>query len=332
MTIQGTTIADLVPSEKVLGSLVDLELQEKNVLINSGLAATGPEVTAVLSGGSRKQGLPFLNALDATNVNISNDDITDDGDSGKLTADEFTVLRHEQNWAWGTSDLARMVTKYDAQGGIRAGIGQYWNTRTNMTAISSIKGVQAHIDGVLAYSGADADLLAKKAAYAVLVSGSTSTDFAASAVFKAAATAGEYQDMFDTLIVHPTQYAVFQAQESSGFLTAAQTGSKFDTYKGFKLIKTTAFGQNLVVVGRTGGLAFGQRSIEIENERLANKGNGGGADLLHSRLGFVAHVQGTNYAGAVAPSNSTLEDAASWNLAVDPAEFGFRFIKVKTPA
>lgn len=332
MTIQGTTIADLVPSEKVLGSLIDLVLKEKNPIINSGLAATSEEVTAVINGGARKQGLPFLRPLDASAVNISNDDINEDGDSGKLTADEFTVLRHEQNYSWGYADLARMVTQYAAEGGIRAGIGQYWNTRFQMTTVSSVKGVLAHIEAVLAYSGADADLLAKKAAYVGLVSGSTSTDFAATAVFKAAATAGEYQDMFDTLIVHPTQYAVFQGQESSGYLTAAQTGSKFDSYKGMKLLKSAAFGTQMVVAARSGAIAFGNRANEIEVERLANKGNGGGANLLHSRQGFVSHVQGTNYLGPVAPTNSTLENAASWDLAVDPAQFGFRFIKVKTPA
>jgi hypothetical protein len=332
MTIQGTTINDLVPSEKALGARVDLVLKEQNPIINSGLAATGPEVDAVLNGGARKQGLAYIEPLDASNVNISTDDINEQGASGKLTADEFNVLRHEQNWAWGYTDLARMVTQYDAKGGIEAGIGQYWNTRFQKTTVSSVKGVQAHIEGVLAYSGTDAALLAKKAAYAGLVSGSTSTDFSMNTVLKAAATALEYQDMFDVMIVHPTLYALFQSQETSGFLTPAQTGTKFATYKGYKLLKSVAFGETQMAIARSGAIAFGARSNEIEINRLANAGTGGGATLLHSRQGFVSHVQGTNYAGSVAPDLTALENAATWELEVAPEHFGFRFIKYKKPA
>ncbi|WP_448538533.1 hypothetical protein [Sphingobium yanoikuyae] len=332
MAIVGTTISDLVPSEKAMASRVDLLLPAKNPLINSGLAVGGPEVDAVLpETGSRKQGLAFIKPLDSSEVNISNDNIDQDGSSGKLTADEFTVVRHEHNYAWGYADLARMITAYSIEGGIAAGIAQYWNDRFQKTAIASLKGVQAHIEAVLAYSGTDEAKLAQKAEYAALVTGTNSTNWSMTNVFKSAATANEYQDMFDTMIVHPNMYAKFQSEETSGFLTPAQTGSQFATYKGYKLIKDTSFGDQLTVLARTGGLAFGARTNELENERLANKGNGGGANLLHSRQGYVCHVQGTNYAGSTAPDLATLSLAATWNLAVPAAQFGFRFIKHTKP-
>jgi hypothetical protein len=335
MAITNTTINDLVPSEKALGDLIDVVLQEKNPLVNSGLATTGPEVSAVVSGGPRKQGLPFLLPLDATNVNIGTDNITEAGDTGKLVADEFTVVRHDHNWSWGTSDLARMVTQYDAEGGINAGIGQYWLTRFEKTTVSSIKGVKAHIDAVISAGTVGtptSDQIAKKDVYAKLLAGTTSTNFAMATVFKSAATAEEYQDMFDSMIVHPTLYAQWQSEEASGFLTASQTGSQFATYKGFKLIKSTSFGETQLVVGRSGGVAFGTGFNEIEKERIANGGKGAGGNIVHSRQSFVSHVQGTNYAGPVAPTLAQLETATSWNLAIDPIDFGFRFISYKKPA
>ncbi|WP_343546577.1 hypothetical protein [Sphingobium yanoikuyae] len=335
MAIVGTTIADLVPSEKAMASRVDLLLPAKNPLINSGLAVGGPEVDAVLpETGSRKQGLAFIEPLDTTKVNISTDDITQDGESGKLTADEFSVIRHEQNFAWGYADLARMITAYGIEGGISAGISQYWNTRFQKTAVASIKGVLAHIEAVIAAGTTGtptAEQVAKKDEYLKLIAGANNTAFSMTNVFKAAATAEEYADMFDTAIVHPNQYAKWQSEESSSFLTPAQTGSQFASYRGFKLIKDTSFGEQMTVFARTGGIAFGARGNEIENERLANKGNGGGANLLHSRQGFVCHIQGTNYAGATAPTLDTLALAATWNLAVPAAQFGFRFIKHAKP-
>lgn len=334
MAITNTKISDLVGQEKVLSGLISLVLAEKNELITSGLAAHSPVVDAVANGGPRKSSIPFLLPLSTDEYNISTDDINTAGSVGKLSAAEFSVLRHDLNYAWGDADLQRLVTQYNAKVGIHAGIADYWNSIFQKIGVASVKGVQAYIEAAIA-AGADEEATEAQEELAeelsILVSGSNSTDFSMDAVYQAAATAGNYSDMFNVMIVSPARYAKFQSQEQNGFIPASKTDTRFAEYHGFTLLKSKAFGDNMTVVGRLGGLAFGRGTVEnaLEVERVANGGNGAGADILHSRESVVIHPQGTDYVGSVAPNLTALQTASNWKLAVPAEQFGFRFLKHK---
>lgn len=309
MTITNTTIADLVPSEKVLGQTVKVLMDETNALINSGIVARGPEVNAVANGGPRKASIPFLNPLATDDYNIGSDDINDAGNVGKLTADEFSVIKHVLNYGWGASDLARMVTQYDAKGGIAAGIAQYWNTIFQKIAVAAMTGALA----------ADADLTV----------GDGTDPLALDLVIDAKVTGGQYMNMFDTLIVSPVTYGKLAKANSSDFIPAAKTDIGFDIWAGLKLIVDTSFGNTSSILARSGALAFGTGSVlnPLEIERVANGGNGQGAEILHSRQAVVIHPQGFNYAATnVAPTTTVIADDASWTLAVPVEQVGFRLI------
>lgn len=334
MAFTNTKITDLVPSEKVLSGLVNLILAQKNELVTSGLAARGPEVDAVASGGPRKSSLPYLNPLATDAVNVSTDDMSVEGSVGKLTGDEYTVLRNDLNYAWATADLTRLVTQYDAKGGIQAGIADYWNAIFQKYAYASIAGVKAAVDAAIAAGvagGASADVVARGLEMATLKAGVIGTDLSMATIYNSIATSGEYADMFDTLIVSPTQYAKWQGAEANSFVPASKTETGFANYQGFKLIRSKAFGLNTTVACRMGGLAFGTGTVDnaLEIERKANAGNGAGGDILHSRQSFVVHPQGTNYLGSVAPTDTQLASAANWDVAVPIEQFGFRFITHK---
>lgn len=316
MALNNTTIQGLVPSEKALSVGVDLLLANKNVLLNSGLAARGPEVDAVAGGGPRKSSLAYINPLSTDEVNVSTDVLTDEGNIGNMTADEFTVLRHDLNYGWGFTDLQRMVTQYDAEGGVRAGIAQYWNGIYTKLLVSTLKGVKAAV-------ASNTDIVT-----------SVTGDFDMAAVYDAVAKAGDYADQYNTMIISPARFAKLQAKESNGFVPASRTNTGFADYQGFNLIKSTKVGDNDVTLARSGALAFGEGQptglVPIELERRANGGNGGGADILHSRRSVVVHPQGMEYKGVI-PGKTTdifanLEKAATWGLEVPQEMFGFRFI------
>lgn len=303
-----TMISDLVPSEKVLGATIDLLMKDANELVTSGVAASGPEVEAVAGGGPRKASIPYLDPLATDEVNIGSDNITTEGQFGKLTGDEFTVLRHDLNYGWSATDLARMVTKYDAKLGIAGGIVQYWNGIYQKLATSSLKGVQA-VNVNLTYGD-----------------GSKALDGAL--IVDATATAEMFMDQFDTLIVSPTTKA--KLRKLSSYVTAGETNLQFDTFGGYKLITSMAFGNTTSVVCRSGALAFGEGTpagmVPTEVERRANSGNGQGGDILHSRRSVVLHPQGFNWTGAVGANYAALETTANWSLEVPVEQVGFRFI------
>jgi hypothetical protein len=319
MATNSTTIQNTVGlTERVLGETVNVLLKTNNTLLNSGLAVTSPVVDAVAGGGSRVASLDFINPYPTDTVNISNDDITDDGEVIATTGGTFMAFRNDLNIGIGFTDLAAAVTKWDGKGAAPAMLADMWNTiQTNM-AISAIVGA-LKVSTALTYTGASGVGLYN-------------------AAMLAGATAGVHADEFDIMIVHPLDYAQMRIDNKIPFVPASQTQSRFDEWAGFKLIKSKAFAAGQIVMARTGALAFGTGLpvpfIETEYERLANKGNGGGADILHSRRSIVVQPQGFSWKGGVAPtvlkSGSTapaLETAANWSLVVpDIEQIGFRKI------
>jgi hypothetical protein len=299
MAITNTRITDLVPSEKLLGNTVNMLLRTENELARAGILANSPEIDAAASAmGPRKAFIPFLNPLDATVVNYSTDDITDAGDVGKLTADEFCAVRHDVNYAWGTSDLTRMVTQYEAMGGISAGLADYWMK-----------------------------ILKRQAENALLAAGSKFTFGAGTDAFSlellidAAATKGIYADRLTAIVVSPLTYAKMQKMNAgNNFVPASATDLGFAQFAGFNVIKSARVGNTDSILVGTGALAvgYGTVPVPIEIERVANGGNGGGGDILHSRQSLIVHPQGLSY-GALSGNPELMDDIADgslWTVAV----------------
>ncbi len=324
MAITSSTIQNLVGlTEKVLGDTVNVLLKDNNTLLTSGLAATSPVVDAVAGGGSRVASLPFINPYATDTVNISNDDINDDGDVINTTGGTFMALRSDLNIGLGFTDLQAAVTKWNGKGETPAMLADYWNTVYTKMGVSAIVGALKVNSGLTYTAGAGVPLY--------------------NASMLAGATAGTHADDFDILIVNPVDYANMRIDNKIAFIPGSKTESRFDEWGGFKLVKSKAFPAGTAVMARTGALAFGVGLpvpfIETEYERLANKANGGGADILHSRRSVVVQPQGFSWKGGVAPTvlknGSTapaLETAANWELIVsDIEQIGFRKI-VLTPS
>lgn len=303
MAITNTRITDLVPSEKLLGNTVNMLIQEQNELVRAGIAARSPEIDAAASAmGPRKTFIPFLHPLDASVVNYSTDDINDAGDVGKLTGDEFCAVRHDVNYAWGTADLTRMVTQYDARGGIAAGIADYWMK-----------------------------ILKRQAENALLAAGSkysfgAGTDaFSLELLIDAAATKGVYADRLTAIVVSPLTYAKMQKMNAgNNFVPASQTDLGFAQFAGYNVIKSARVGNTDSILVGAGALAlgFGNVPVPLEVERVANGGNGGGGDILHSRQSFIVHPQGLSY-GVSSGLPELMDDIADGSLWADnivPAE------------
>lgn len=309
MTNTNTTIADLVPNEKVLGATVNALLPERNAFIKSGVAVRSPIVDRIANAGTRKVSVPYIKPLDTTNVNYGTDNINTMGATGKLEAGEFAGVRHVLNYGWGTADLVTMVTQYDAKGGIQAGIADYWATIFQKIAVASLSGALA----------SDASLTV----------GTGSAALSLGLVTDAAVTGGDYMDLFDTLVVTPVTYGKLIKADQNDFIPASKTDTGFSMYAGKKLIVASGFGNTSSILCRSGALAFGTGSVlnPFEIERVANGGNGQGGDILHSRQTVVVHPQGFNFLGDISDiSLAGVADEANWEMAVELEQVPFRLI------
>lgn len=324
MALTSTTIEDLVgATERQLGATVDFLAPQTNELVQSGLTATSPVIDKVASG-PRKASVPFLAPLEVNNINVGTDNINDEGNIESMEADEFMTMRLDLNNGWGFTDVQRIVTQYDAKGGVAGMLSDWQNGVDKKLLAAALKGVRG------ATIAADTREEDPQNGIVFDVPGG----FDMGAVFAAAATAEEWSDLFKIMVVSHGRYAKMQAEEKSGFLLPSQTGSQFANYRGYTLLKTTELTDDQVINARLGAVAYGtgnpEGQVPVEYERRANSGNGHGADILHKRFSRVIHPQGLDYKGPIAKKGDNvfnlLSNAANWELKLPAAQFGFRFI------
>lgn len=304
-----TGINDLVKNAGALSPLVISKYRTENTLITSGIATTGPEVDLLMSGGSQLQGLNFVNKVDTDNYNHSSDNFDEKGATGKITAAAYMALRQDINWGWAYTDLVRMITKYDVKAGLTSAIPMYWAEVSEKIAISSLKGAIA----------SDADLTVGEGTEAFSLE-----------LLVDAATA--MQDDATNLFVSRKTKAKLQKMNISAYKEASETNLRFDRFAGYNVFVTEAFGDDVTVVAETGSLVFATGlvpgTVGMEIGRDVNAGNGGGGEILRTRLSIVTQPQGMSYKGTVKPTRANLETGTNWAVAVDDLkQLGFRAVK-----
>jgi hypothetical protein len=309
MTVQ-TRIADLVPNPGVLANIVTKTFRTNNALTSSGVAVTGPEVDLLMTGGSYIQGLNFINKVDTSIFNYSSDDFDEKGAVGKITAAGYMALRHDLNWGWAYTDLVRLVTKYDIKGGLVSAIPMFWSEVAENLAIASMRGA-----------------IAKTAA---LTTGTTATAFDLDRLIDAAATLDDPRAK-KTLFLSRKTLAKLQKLNKNAYVPAADSDFGFASFAGFGLVITEAFGDDTILVAQDGAIAFGTGVIAgttaMEIKRDADAGNGGGGEILRTRLSMVVAPQGFSYTGAAKPGVAGLAAAANWTQVATIDQVGFRAIK-----
>lgn len=311
MTIQ-TRISDLVPNPTVLANIVVKSFKVKNSLTASGVATTGPEVDLLMTGGSQIQTLNFVNKVDTTTFNYGSDDFDEKGATGKITAASYMALRHDLNWGWAYTDMVRMITKYDAKGGLVNAIPLFWSEVGENIAVASMKGVLAKVPS--------------------LVSGANTDAFDLKNIVKTSATMDDPRSR-KTLFMSNATFAKLQVGQIGTLgVQLSDTQLNVQTYAGYNVILTEAFGDQMTVVAQEGALAFsaglipGETGAEIIRD--GNAGNGQGGEILRTRLSIVAAPQGFSYTGAAKPGLAGLATAANWTQSeTDSRNIGFRAIK-----
>jgi hypothetical protein len=309
MTVQ-TRIADLVANPGVLSNLVQAKFRINNSLISSGVAVTGPEVDLLMTGGSNIQSLNFVNKVDTTAFNHSSDDFDEKGATGKITAAPYSALRIDANWGWAYTDLVKMITKYDVKGGLVSAIPMYWSEVGENMAVASMKGA-----------------LAKAT---TLTSGVVTDAFNPDAFIDAAATMDDPRAQ-KTLFVSRKTYAKLQKLQRNDFIAPSAANFNIGRFEGYNLIITEAFGDTKTVIATEGALVFASGLIPgttgMEIIRDGNAGNGGGGEILRTRLSLVPGMpQGFSYSGAIKPTLAQLATAANWTKVADDAFIGIRAV------
>lgn len=305
-----TQIADLQITPALFTGNVILRALNSNAFVQSGVATRDALLDAFLSNpnGGKVIAPRFIGPLKDDDPNISSDDPATLSVPKKITGGANKAVRQSLNQSWSSMDLTADLYGEDPIGAIEMQIGDYWQAVLNRRVIASVKGALSIADA--------ADMI-------VDVSGATGADalFSADAFIDAQATMGERASTLSAIAVHSHVYATMKKQNLIDFIPASDGRTNIATYQGLRVIQDDAM---TVVAGEPNkyysylfgagaiGLGVGAAKVPFETQRKPESGNGGGEELVYSRVEWIIHPQGFSYALDTTPTIAELEAAANW--------------------
>lgn len=159
-----TTIANMVTIPEHFSQYVVDRTTELNTFINSGIASPDARVAQLLNGspeGGRFIYLPSFNPLDGEDQVFGEDDVELGGIDTKEAKATLIMRQH----AWGSTDLAHVLSGADPMAAIAQLIADWRNTREQAIYLSILKGLfaengalKAHVNDISAGSGDAANI------------------------------------------------------------------------------------------------------------------------------------------------------------------------------
>tara|TARA_R110002167_G_scaffold198029_5_gene401106 strand:- start:73 stop:1200 length:1128 start_codon:yes stop_codon:yes gene_type:complete len=350
-----TKVADIVVPE-IFTPYVRQLTEEKARIVQSGILTRDPFLDGLLAGGGLTFNVPSFRDLDNEDENVSSDDVADiinltasavggvfsgipagttltDSVPKKIETDTEIAVRMNRNQSWSSARLARALAGTDPLAAIADRVAFYWTRRMQAAFIATMQGVSKD-NGV--NDAGD---------YANDISGGLGgsfvdgvTNFSAEAFLDAALTMGDSMEDLTGVMVHSVVFNRMQKNNLIDFIPDSEGRVTIPTFLGREVIVDDGMptGTSTVIGAGTAGDAgtyetwlFGSGAAALgvasnddatEVARLASAGNGGGQDVLHSRVEWSIHPSGHAYIGtpadggpANAASTNNLNIATSWD-------------------
>lgn len=314
-----TSIADVIVP-KIFADYVQQQTTEKSRVIASGAMVVDAALSALLAGGGSTFNSPSWKDLDNDDPNASTDNSASASTPKKIGTSEEVQVRMSRNQSWSSMDMAAELAGDDPMAAIGAKVSGYWTRQQQRHFIATIKGVFA--DNAAAPSGSEHVI--NDMTYNI--SGSSFqngvTNFSAEAFIDATATMGDSSDMLSLVCMHSIVYHRAKKNNLIDFIpdSTNSAAASIPTFLGHRVIVDDS-------LPFTGGVydtwIFGAGSVRagvwsppnaVEVDRVPSAGDGGGQDVLYSRVGWIIHPVGYKYAGTYATGGPTTAATAN-NLA-----------------
>lgn len=314
-----TRLSDVPIVPEIATAAIILRSLNSNAFVNSGVMIRDPEADAFLTNnlGGKTFAPRYLGPLADNEPNISSDDPSEKSTPKKITGGKNKAVRQSLNQSWSSMDLTNTYLGLDITTAITNQIGDYWNTQENKRLLASLKGIIA------------ADLATGSPVMTVDVTGKTGADalFNAEAFIDAQTTMGDMASSLTAVAVHSTVYATMKKLNLIDFIPASEGRVEIPTYQGLTVIQDDAMTYVPAVTGDSpspakyytylfgrGAVALGvgtpKTPFAIHRDEAA--GNGGGEEIVHSRLEWIIHPQGFSFGLEETPTLAQLETASNW--------------------
>lgn len=308
-----TKIADVIVPE-VLSSMASAEISNFLDFEKTGIVTSDYNNVDIREGGNFAE-VRFYNQLDATDL----DEVLEDDKSltpAKIsTGKDIGVVLHRGK-AWGTRDLAAILSGDDPQKEIAKQIGKYWAKMIKNACIAVLNGNFA-ATGPLGTGATNPHVLS------VGVTSGTAILFTHTAAINTMRLLGDAMNDFDVIIMHSKVYGDLVAAKlttwSQQFSPGNTTFDNSDMYLGKKIIvtdnvpvdvSTPSYPIYTTYFAKKGSMYLGrQRDLMTETDRdvLAFE------DVISTSIHYVPHVKLCKWnVTDTNPTNTQLEVATNW--------------------
>jgi len=337
-----TQISDVIVPE-VFTPYVQQLTEEKARLVQSGVITRSALLDQLLDGGGLTFNVPSFRDLDNEDDRTSTDasaKIFVDGAvetaiPRKIETSQEIAVRLNRNQSWSSADLTADLAGADPMGAIANRVAFYWTRRLQAVFVASMVGL--FNDNEAAPSGGDTHVQNDMTND---ISGTFSdgvTTFSAEAFLDAAVTMGDSMESLVAVMVHSVVFNRMQKNNLIDFIPDARGEIQIPTFLGREVIVDDGLPNN-VAGGLTAGdyetwlfgstsMALGVASPKVPTavSRHEEGGNGGGQDVLYSRVKWSMHPVGHAFIAASipdggppngslsSPSTNDLTHAASWS-------------------
>lgn len=313
-----TRLADIIEPSKFTDYIVQNSV-ERTALAQSGIVTRNAVIENQIRAGAHSFTVPAWLDLGDEEANIVSDDPSQNSTPHKLGSSKQVVRKSFLHNSWSAMNLASEIAGADALDRIQGRVQAYWERQLQRRLVASLNGVMA--DNV-ANNSSDMvlDITAEAGA---------KNKFSAAAVIDAAGTMGDALAGVTGIAVHGDVYRAALKAELIEFVQPSAGSLALPTFKGLLVIQDDSMplSGGDYTSALFGNGAFGYAMAEpavadgTEIENLPSAGNGGGQQVLHSRINLGLHPAGftftdTNVLGE-SPTIAELEDSSNWGRIVE---------------
>lgn len=295
---------------------------ELTALISSGAMVADPFLDNFLGGAGLTINMPKQNPLDTADVeNVSSDDPTVFSTPNKAGTSTEIAVRLSRNNSWSEMDLVRALLNADPLQALVNDVARYWSVRRQKAAIAQITGIFANNATTTDSFHTQNDMTVNLSTLNTSTYLKGTTDFHGTAFIDAFVTLGDRMGAIALVAMHSVVYATALKNNLIAFRLDADANPTIPTYMGKDVIVDDAMPNPSSGVFETwllafGALGYGTGTPPVPSEvlRIPSAGNGGGQEIMWSRVEWAHHVAGTSYIGT-APNGGPTNAATTDNLA-----------------
>ncbi|ENZ7888978.1 major capsid protein [Klebsiella pneumoniae] len=304
-----TQISDVIVPEEFTQYLVQ-NTMVASALFQSGVLANNDVVLAQLAAGADMFNVPYWNDLSDDEADIVNDNPSDIAAAGTLNAVKQAVRKSFLHKGWSTMNLASELSGSDAMARVRERATAYWTRQGQKRLISMLMGIKAHN---IANDGGD------------MIHDASTETIGATQVIDAAGTLGDAMGAFRAIAMHSDLYKSLLKQDLIEYIRDSDGSLVMTTYRGLAVTVDDGLvpdesGVYTSVLFAAGAIGYGSAEPRIaagtEIENLPGAGNGGGQQILHTRVNLAFAPLGYGWTEASvakeSPSIAELAIADNW--------------------